>query len=67
MIMIALQVKQHLYVASACLEHQGIVNLAMKNFNGATKSFQRMRDVAEEIRDDREWELRAYMHLGNTL
>ena len=55
-----------MFVVAAILEHQGVINLALKNYSGAIKSFQRMRDVSEEL-DDHEWEIRAYMHLGETL
>ena len=53
------------HIAVQLFEHQGVINLALKNYSGAIKSFQRMRDVSEEL-DDHEWEIRAYMHLGET-
>ena len=53
-------------IAVRLFEHQGVVNLALKNYPGAIKSFQRMRDVSEEL-ENHEWEIRAYMHLGETL
>ena len=31
------------------LEHIGRINLELENFTGALKSFQRMKDVAEDI------------------
>ena len=48
------------------LEHQGVLNLAISNYQGAIKAFQRMRDVAEECHD-KEYEMLAYFHLGQTL
>lgn len=48
------------------LEHQGVLNLAINNYQGAIRAFQRMRDVAEECQN-REYEMKAYMHLGITL
>lgn len=48
------------------LQHQGILNKAIQNYSGAIKAFQRMRDVAEECQD-REYEMKAYLHLGETL
>lgn len=47
-------------------EHQGVLNLAINNYQGAIRAFQRMRDVAEECQN-REYEMKAYMHLGITL
>lgn len=47
-------------------EHQGVLNKAINNFTGAIRSFQRMRDVAEEC-TDREYEMKSYLHLGETL
>ena len=66
MVRLALQVASHKFLVVAVLEHQGVVNLALKNYSGAIKSFQRMRDVSEEL-ENHEWEIRAYMHLGETL
>ena len=40
-------------------EHQGVLNLAINNYQGAIKAFQRMRDVAEEC-NDRDYEMLAY-------
>ena len=48
------------------LEHTGRINLELENFPGALKSFQRMRDLAEEIQD-KNMEMRAYKLLSKTL
>jgi len=32
------------------LEHQGTLHLALQNFKGALKSFEKMRDVAEDAK-----------------
>jgi hypothetical protein len=42
------------------------VNLAFENYTGAVKSFQKMRDVAEDF-DDVPNLLMSYFHLGRTL
>jgi tetratricopeptide (TPR) repeat protein len=56
----------HHSVCMVIFEHQGVLNLAISNYQGAIKAFQRMRDVAEECHD-REYEMLAYFHLGQTL
>lgn len=53
-------------IVIAILEHQGRINLALENFQGAIKAFQRMRDVAED-NSEKELEMKAYMLLGKTL
>jgi hypothetical protein len=55
-----------LIVSAALFEHQGVMNKAIKNYPGAIKAFQRMRDVAEEL-GDQQIEMRAYLQLGQTL
>ncbi len=32
------------------LEHQGILHVALQNFKGAVRSFEKMRDVAEDAK-----------------
>lgn len=44
----------------------GIINLELENFAGALRSFQRMKDFAEERKDD-VLQMRSLKLLGKTL
>lgn len=48
------------------LELMGIINLELENFAGALRSFQRMKDFAEERKDD-VLQMRSLKLLGKTL
>lgn len=47
---VALQVPDHKLVI-ATYEHLGIMNRNTQNFTGAIKSFQKMRDAAEDCKN----------------
>ena len=50
----------------AVLEHQGKLNLVLENNQGALKSFQKMREIANEF-EDRLQEMRAFLMIARTL
>lgn len=48
------------------LEHQGLLNYVLENYPGALKAFQRLRDVAEDLKDQIQ-EIKSYKLLAMTL
>ena len=46
-------------------EHQGICNLSIGNYAGALKSFEKMRDIAEDAKFAKS-EMAAYNLIGRT-
>lgn len=52
-------------MACKIYEHQGICNLSIGNFAGALKSFEKMRDTAEDAKFPK-FEMSAYNLIGRT-